>query len=113
MDVQFPSMSWRHRRWTIGGMMLLVAAFAVLFSLIRPGKAPATIRVAADIVGTYAPEIDLRQYDAKVLGMTADRHYWRVQFLQTSTQASAPKTFTAVVPDWRVRQLKRKWWWQR
>lgn len=93
--------------------MLLVAAFAVLFFLIRPRRAPAAVRIAMEVVGTYAPEIDLRHYDAKVVGLTPDRHYWQVQFVEAGTQAGASKTFTAVVPDARVRQLKRKWWWQR
>lgn len=111
MDVERPLKGRRRRRWTIGSLMVLVAVCALVFFLIRPGQ-PAAVRIGAEIIRTYAPEIDLARCEAKVVGMTPDRQYWMVHFIEDVPREGVQRPIAVTVPDARVRQLKRRWWWQ-
>lgn len=111
MDVERNTSGLRRRRWTIGSLMVLVALCALVFFLIRPGQ-PAAVRVGAEIIRTHAPQVDLDHCDATVVGMTPDRQYWMVHFTEDLPREGVQKPIAVTVPDWRVRQLKRRWWWQ-
>lgn len=110
MDVECLPKSQRRRwRWTVRTLMLLVAICAVACLLIRPDK-PAQMRLAMEIIKKHMPWIDLKKYDASVVGMTPDGNYWIVQFVENTPRAEKPDAFTATIPDARVQELNRSSW---
>jgi hypothetical protein len=87
----------RWRQFTIGLLMLVVAASALIFALVLPEKHDAVVRRAMAIASANQPGFVASQFRVKTVFQSADKRFWVVRM---SPVNSAPRQLlTVVVPD--------------
>jgi hypothetical protein len=93
----------RHRRLrrSIGVLMVVVAASAAVFSLVRPAGPGTAVRLAKGLIKELDPNFDPGRYRAVAVTKSADQAFWRVQFRKVAGPGRAE--YVAAIPDRRVR----------
>jgi hypothetical protein len=108
MDVMPRSGQWWRRKWTLGSLMIAIAALGGIFFLARPLATPATIRAAEEVIRRYGtPGLDLNHYRAEIVQKTPSGH-WQVDFIRVSGSGSAKES--AFVVDEVARKFRFNPW---
>ena len=99
----------RRRKWTIGSLMIAIAALCCVFTVARPLTTPPTIRAAKEVLRRYGPAgLDLDQYQAKIVRKTVSGQ-WQVDFVRISGSGAAKHS--AFVSDDTVGKFRFNPWY--
>jgi hypothetical protein len=108
MPVSIRSDQWRRRKWTLGSLMIAIAALCGIFTAARPLATPPTIRAAEEVMRKYGPPgLDLDHYEAKIVRKTVSGQ-WQVDFVRVSGFGTAKHS--AFVSDDTIRKFRFNPW---